>query len=75
MHHYQGARPEASPDGRDAATRRTLMYLKAAQKYYEAALKGRMSSGDRKRASAEITSVQRRMYWCNKFLSAWRRKR
>jgi len=74
MQHYQKARPEAPPNGRDAATRRTLTYLKAAQKYYEAALKGKMSRGERKRASAEITSVQRHMYWCNKFLPAWRRR-
>jgi len=74
MQHYQKARPEAPPNGRDAATRRTLRYLKVAQKYYEAALKGKMSRGEHKRASAEITSVQRHMYWCNKFLSAWRRK-
>ncbi|MFH1731985.1 MAG: hypothetical protein ABIF82_10105 [Planctomycetota bacterium] len=74
MQHYQGARPEAPPNGRDAATRQTLVYLKAAQKYYEAALNGKMSSDERKRASAEITSVQRHMYWCHKFLSAWRRE-
>jgi hypothetical protein len=75
LKHYEKAGPDApSRKIRIEATILTLKYLKPAQLYYEAALKRKMGKRDRDSAVAELSSIQRRIFWCHKFLPARRRR-
>ena len=67
---YEKAAPTAPSRGRIAAAKLTLKYLRRAQGLYDIALKSKLSKRDRQSANAELTEVQRLMFWCHKFLPA-----
>lgn len=75
LKHYEKAGPDApSRKIRIDATILTLKYLKPAQLYYQAALKRKMGKRDRDSVGAELAGIQRRIFWCHKFLPAGRRR-
>ena len=67
---YKLAGPTAPSRGRVAATKLTLKHLKRARRFYGDAMGRKMNKSDRRRASAELSEVQRLMFWCHKFLPA-----
>jgi len=75
LKHYENAGPDApSRKIRIDATILTLKYLKPAQLYYQAALKRKMGKRDRDSVGAELAGIQRRIFWCHKFLPVGRRR-
>ena len=70
LHHYKQAGPTAPSRGRRAATKLTLTYLKRSQLHYKRAMQREMSASDRRRASIELTNIQKMIFWCHKFLPA-----
>ena len=70
LKYYKKAAPTAPSRGRIPAAKLTLKHLKRAQGLYDIALKGKLSKVNRQRANAELTEIQRLMFWCHKFLPA-----